>query len=99
MTRPRIRTDLAGAAYRRARTIGIAQSGGICLLCGQPIRLDLPGTHPQGPTLEHRIPVSRGGHPYHPANLSASHLSCNSRRGNRLLSELPPPPDTPSRDW
>lgn len=97
--RPRTRSDLTGAAYRKARAIGIAQSGGLCLLCAKPIDLALPGTHPDGPTLEHLIPVSRGGHPYHPGNLHASHLRCNSSRGNRLLSELPPPPGQPSRDW
>lgn len=94
------RADLTGAQYRRARAIGIAQSGGICLLCAQPMRLDLPGTHPDGPTLEHVIPVSRGGHPYDRRNLSASHHRCNSARGNRLLSELRTDRhETPSREW
>lgn len=98
MAAQRVRSDLTGAAYRRARTIGIAQSGGACLLCGDPIDLTLPGTHRDGPTLEHVIPVSRGGDPFHPANLSASHLRCNSARGNRLLSELPVR-DRYSRTW
>ena len=97
--RGRTRADLAGAAYRQARVIGIAQSGGICLLCGTPMRLDLPGTHRDGPTLEHVVPVSRGGHPYDRRNLSASHLRCNSARGNRLLSELRTTTEQPSRDW
>lgn len=96
----RTRPDLTGAQYRRARAIGIAQSGGLCLLCAKPMRLDLPGTHPEGPTLEHLIPVSRGGHPYDPRNLSASHQRCNSARGNRLLSELRTTTDeNPSREW
>ncbi len=94
------RPDLTGAQYRKARAIGIAQSGGICLLCGDPMDLALPGTHRDGPTLEHIIPVARGGHPYHPGNLSGSHLRCNSARGDRLLSELrTTQPANHSRDW
>lgn len=92
------RRDLHGSRHRKRRLIGIYNSGGICLLCGKPMRLDLPGTHRDGPTLEHIIPVSRGGSPDHPANLSASHLRCNSARGNRLLSEMPRT-EQPSRDW
>lgn len=92
------RSDLHGGAHRQRRTQAIAASGGVCLLCGEPMRLDLPGTHPDGPTLEHVIPVNRGGHPTDPRNLSASHLRCNSARGDRLLSEMPRP-SRQSRSW
>ena len=92
------RSDLTGASHRKRRVDAIRASGGICLLCGQPMRLDLPGTHPEGPTLEHIIPVGRGGSPDDPRNLSASHMLCNSRRGNRLLSEMPRQ-EQPSRQW
>lgn len=83
------RRDLYGRPYRERRIEVIAASGGICLLCGEPMRLDLPGTHPDGPTLEHIIPVSRGGHPTDRRNQAASHLRCNRARGDRLLSEMP----------
>ena len=92
------RRDLHGGAHRQRRIQAIANSGGVCLLCGQPMRLDLPGTHPDGPTLEHVIPINRGGHPTDPRNLGASHLRCNSARGDRLLSERPRP-SRQSRSW
>ncbi|MGD9750302.1 MAG: HNH endonuclease [Acidimicrobiia bacterium] len=97
------RPDLIGHAHRKRRAIGIRNSGGICCLCAQPMRLDLPGTHPLGPTLGHLIPVNRGGSPTDPRNLSASHQRCNSARQDRLLSELPraerPRAERPSRTW
>lgn len=92
------RSDLYGRPYRERRIEVIAASGGICLLCGEPMRLDLPGTHPDGPTLEHIIPVSRGGHPTDRRNQAASHLRCNVARGDRLLSEMPRP-SRRSRSW
>lgn len=84
---PTQRRDLNGSAHRQRRLLAIANSGGICCLCGQPMRLDLPGTHPEGPTLEHLIPVSLGGSPTHPNNLSASHHRCNSRRQNLTIEQ------------
>lgn len=92
------RRDLYGRPYRERRIEVIASSGGVCLLCGEPMRLDLPGTHPDGPTLEHIIPVSRGGHPTDRRNQAASHLRCNVARGDRLLSEMPRP-SRRSRSW
>ena len=83
------RSDLYGRPYRERRIEVIAASGGVCLLCGEPMRLDLPGTPPDGPTLEHIIPVSRGGHPTDRRNQAASHLRCNRARGDMLLSEMP----------
>lgn len=92
------RRDLIGHSYRQRRARAIANSGGICLLCGDAIDLTLSGNHPHGPTLEHVIPVSRGGSPDDPANLSASHRHCNITRGDRLLSEMPRT-ERPSRRW
>ena len=93
---PRDRPDLTGAAHRKRRAAALAT--GMCILCGRPINPDLPGTHPWGGTLEHVVPVSRGGHPTHPDNLAASHRTCNYQRGTKLLSELPPR-NNPSRNW
>lgn len=49
-----------------------------CGICGKPL-----GT---GRTLDHIVPLSRGG-PNRPDNLQAAHGSCNSRKHNRLTSE------------
>lgn len=49
--------------------------------------MGLSGRHKDGPTLEHLIPVSRGGHPTAISNLGVSHRRCNTSRGGKLLSE------------
>jgi 5-methylcytosine-specific restriction endonuclease McrA len=45
----------------------------ICALCG----------HPGADSVDHIIPVSKGGALYDLANLRPAHHDCNSRRGNR----------------
>lgn len=46
--------------YTQARAAWLAGYGGglgTCALCGQPVDTSLPGTHPAGPTIEHRLPI------------------------------------------
>jgi 5-methylcytosine-specific restriction endonuclease McrA len=55
-----------------------------CWLCCQPIDYALPFDDPFAFSIDHFYPVSK--HPELaevPANLRASHLDCNKRRGNR----------------
>jgi len=98
MTAPRRRPDLNGRPYRTLRAAVLAASTGICHTCGKAIDLDLPGTHPNGPTLDHIIPVSRGGSPTDPRNLTIAHRLCNETRGSKLTTETRTP-NQPSRDW
>lgn len=49
-------------SHRRYRTAAKAHiaahpPGTPCCLCDQPIDTTLPSTHPQGPTIEHHVPV------------------------------------------
>ena len=46
--------------YTEARARWLAGYGGglaPCVLCGRPVNTSLPGTHPAGPTVEHRLPI------------------------------------------
>ncbi len=44
--------------YRNQRAQWIPTQAGLrCWLCDQPVDVTLPGTHPLGPTVEHRLPV------------------------------------------
>lgn len=48
------------ARYQRTRRLWIAAyQGGLatCCMCGRAIDTSLPGTHPWGPTIEHRLPI------------------------------------------
>jgi 5-methylcytosine-specific restriction endonuclease McrA len=59
-----------------------------CWFCG--VLLPMPsGTGPVGEdfaTLEHLIPLSKGGN-YSRANLVLAHLSCNKRAGTELFCQ------------
>lgn len=47
-----------------------------CGICGMKVNKLLKGPHPMSPSLDHVIPMSRGGgHTY--ANTQCSHLQCN----------------------
>lgn len=83
-------TRLRGKARRRALQHGafvtdfdrakvFEADGWKCHLCGKRIRQDLPTHHRMGPTIDHIIPLSKGGK-HEPANLRAAHRYCNSKK-------------------
>lgn len=87
----------AGRPWRRtAATIRaqVRDLGKPCGLCGHPIDLNLPATHPMSFTVEHMDPLSLGGAPRDLSRLCPAHRSCNSRRGNRPIQ-----PAATSRAW
>ena len=58
------------------------KDGGICGICGQHIDLSVRYPHPMSLSLDHIVPISKGGtHKY--GNVRVTHLACNCRRGNR----------------
>lgn len=52
----------------------------VCWLCGEPIDMHLPPGHKESFTLDHLIPVSRGGS--WDGETKPAHLSCNASRGD-----------------
>lgn len=60
---------------------------GICHLCKKDIDLAFPRFHPLSLTIDHIIPISRGGD-HTRANVKVAHWSCNCSKGNRLMEEL-----------
>lgn len=59
-----------------------------CQLCHKPVKRELIWPHKQCASLDHILPLSRGG-TNTVANLQLAHYSCNSRRGDKLLTETP----------
>ena len=53
-----------------------------CQLCGRPVDPTLRWPHPMYKSLDHRVPISRGGS-HTRDNVQLAHLSCNSRKGDR----------------
>lgn len=61
----------------------------LCGICGSEIGIGLRFPHPQSASLDHIIPLARGGmHSY--ANVQAAHLLCNTKKGARYVPEAPP---------
>ena len=60
-------------------------SFGYCQLCAEPIDWSRQWPHRRSMSVDHIIPLSKGGNDQI-GNLQAAHLGCNSSRGNRSLS-------------
>lgn len=58
-----------------------------CGICGDPIDPSLKWPNPKSVSLDHIIPISRGGE-HSMKNTRASHLGCNIGRGNRFDSTV-----------
>ncbi|MFI6347267.1 HNH endonuclease [Streptomyces sp. NPDC050560] len=88
-----------GRPYRRLvdaqRALGLP-----CWICGREIDYRLTSTagqrSPWAFTLDHAVPLSRGGSLLDPANARSSHRRCNSARGARTTTRRP---QRASRRW
>lgn len=60
------------------------RDGWICQICKEPIDASDVYPHPRSPSLDHVVPISRGGG-HTPDNCQAAHLGCNSRKKNKIL--------------
>lgn len=94
---PAMRDRLNSAKYnRRVRALGqpgittpralitylMDRDGSCCQLCGLPVTAM---TGQMGPSIDHIIPLSRGGR-HELENVQLAHLRCNKIKGNRLLT-------------
>jgi hypothetical protein len=83
---PRNRPDHDGthrlAFERNKRKILASQS--VCGICGMPVDKSLKYPNPMSPTVDHIIPISRGGHPSDMDNLQLAHWICNRKKSDKL---------------
>lgn len=91
----RNRQDLTEYAYRQARA-HVLQMSTVCALCG----------HEGSDTVDHIVPVSRGGDKYDEDNMAPMHgvngcntcyRKCNQEKSDKLMSEIERV--NPTRDW
>lgn len=62
------------------------RDGWICGICSEPVDREAKAPHPNSASLDHVIPMARGGgHLYE--NVQCAHFLCNSLKGARLESE------------
>ena len=65
----------------------VREYGTDCHICNEPIDLTLPRTSKLGLTVDHLIPLSRGGTDTLD-NLRPAHWTCNRRKSDKLMEEL-----------
>lgn len=66
----------------------IIASQNVCAICGKPVDKKLKYPNPMSPTVDHIIPIARGGHPSDIDNLQLAHLSCNRTKADNLPSDI-----------
>lgn len=71
-------------AYEKAR-LKILKTQTVCGICGKPVDFSLKYPHPLSPTVDHIIPVSKGGHPSDISNLQLAHRCCNRQKSDKLI--------------
>lgn len=65
------------------------RDGYTCWLCGDPIAMDEKVPHPMAPTIDHVIPLAKGGE-HSPRNVRAAHFLCNCSKSDSLVeSQIP----------
>lgn len=84
-TRRRQALKLAATVEKVDYRMVVERDRGECQLCGTPVDFDAPGRSRWAPSIDHIVPLSRGGeHSY--ANVQLAHFGCNSRKGNRVAA-------------
>lgn len=58
------------------------RDGWVCKLCGDPVDRGARFPAPLSVSLDHIVPLSKGGH-HTRQNVQCAHLLCNTKRGNR----------------
>ena len=84
---PTKRPDKGGThqAQFRSNKKRIMQSQNVCGICGKPVNKRLKYPDPMSPTVDHIIPVSKGGHPSDIDNLQLAHWICNRQKSDKLI--------------
>lgn len=82
-----LRADHSSAknSFQKAKKI-IFQSQSVCGICGRPVDYSKVFPDPWSATVDHIIPVSKGGDPAAIENLQLAHLQCNRMKSAKLLA-------------
>ena len=96
----KVRADHTGA-HRRAfdkNKARIYKTQCICGICGKPVDFSLKYPHPLSATIDHIIPIDRGGHPSDIDNLQLAHFTCNRTKSDKLYRETKADSNTMKHD-
>lgn len=70
---------------KNARKIYATQK--VCAICGKPVDFSLKWPDPMSKTIDHIIPVAKGGHPSDINNLQLAHFSCNRLKSDKIFNQ------------
>lgn len=93
MSKTQFRPDRDGVfqtAYKNNRK-KILTTQSLCAICGKPVDKTLKFPDPFSATVDHIIPVAKGGHPADLENLQLTHFVCNRAKSDKIV-------DTKSKD-
>lgn len=74
-------------AYDRNRQV-ILHTQNTCGICGKEVDFSFKYPHPLSPTVDHIIPVDKGGHPSDLSNLQLAHRWCNRWKSDKLVESM-----------
>lgn len=80
------RRRAAGELFMTVQSLA-ERDGSKCNICLKPVNMSKSGLDPLGPTIDHLLPVSKGG-TNDSTNLALAHRRCNTARGNRGHAQL-----------
>ena len=93
MNRPKqLRPDQSGphrAVYEKNKR-RLLKTTTHCEICGGEINRNIKWPDPLSPVCDHRIPISKGGHPSSLDNMRIVHNFCNRAKGDKLFAETKP---------
>lgn len=78
-----------GAYERNKKRILATQN--VCGICGKPVDLSLKYGDPMAATIDHIIPIAKGGHPSDIENLQLAHWTCNRQKSDKLFKNQEQP--------
>ncbi len=83
-----LRADRTGefrtALEKNRRIIYATQT--VCGICGKPVDMSIRYPHPLSPTIDHIIPIAKGGHPSALENLQLAHRWCNRQKSDKFFA-------------
>lgn len=85
--RRRARNALVPTEYFRHLDV-FERDGWVCQICGRAVDPALVHPHPMSKSLDHIVPISKGG-THAASNAQLAHLRCNIVKGDRLAIEPP----------
>lgn len=83
----RVRADHQGthrSAYHKNK-LRILHTQDVCAICGRYVDKSLKYPDLMSATVDHIIPLNKGGHPSDMANLQLAHFICNRLKSDKLF--------------